>query len=267
MTVCPGVGFTGRSSTATFLRGRLSTVATRWRTMFCGTRNCSTAWRPSTPASESCTTESLSFSAGKAAEPAALSAVIGCAICGSVLTGGGAAGATTGIAGAGRCRDAYQYQPAKAIRAATTIPMSQATLRRAALSTSSSHILRYLRLKGRVDHFTPLSCTRPFRAAGPAARTARPHTAGRCITDCTWGEFRAAELLVRLRLCFNRTMPAAFHAAVARWFARTFDAPTPAESAAWPRSEEHTSELQSRSDLVCRLLLEKKKQKQRDHAH
>src|SRR2546428_10301481 len=30
--------------------------------------------------------------------------------------------------------------------------------------------------------------------------------------------------------------------------------------AAKGRSEEHTSELQSRSDLVCRLLLEKKKQ-------
>src|SRR5438034_8207946 len=29
-----------------------------------------------------------------------------------------------------------------------------------------------------------------------------------------------------------------------------------------PRSEEHTSELQSHSDLVCRLLLEKKKTKQ-----
>src|SRR2546428_4361931 len=29
-----------------------------------------------------------------------------------------------------------------------------------------------------------------------------------------------------------------------------------------PRSEEHTSELQSRSDLVCRLLLEKKKKKE-----
>src|SRR5438874_13420292 len=27
----------------------------------------------------------------------------------------------------------------------------------------------------------------------------------------------------------------------------------------WQRSEEHTSELQSRRDLVCRLLLEKKK--------
>src|SRR2546421_6591572 len=31
------------------------------------------------------------------------------------------------------------------------------------------------------------------------------------------------------------------------------------------RSEEHTSELQSRSDLVCRLLLEKKKSHVRAH--
>src|SRR2546428_6576285 len=31
-----------------------------------------------------------------------------------------------------------------------------------------------------------------------------------------------------------------------------------------PRSEEHTSELQSRSDLVCRLLLEKKKNNARE---
>src|SRR5256886_4105570 len=30
----------------------------------------------------------------------------------------------------------------------------------------------------------------------------------------------------------------------------------------WSRSEEHTSELQSQSNLVCRLLLEKKKEKQ-----
>src|SRR3989442_8622564 len=30
--------------------------------------------------------------------------------------------------------------------------------------------------------------------------------------------------------------------------------------ASWRRSEEHTSELQSRPHLVCRLLLEKKKQ-------
>src|SRR2546430_5113007 len=30
-------------------------------------------------------------------------------------------------------------------------------------------------------------------------------------------------------------------------------------AAGWSRSEEHTSELQSQSNLVCRLLLEKKK--------
>src|SRR5687768_17628498 len=33
------------------------------------------------------------------------------------------------------------------------------------------------------------------------------------------------------------------------------------QSESTPRSEEHTSELQSRLHLVCRLLLEKKKQK------
>src|SRR6266511_6007321 len=32
-----------------------------------------------------------------------------------------------------------------------------------------------------------------------------------------------------------------------------------------PRSEEHTSELQSRENLVCRLLLEKKKKKKYMH--
>src|SRR3989440_6555652 len=32
------------------------------------------------------------------------------------------------------------------------------------------------------------------------------------------------------------------------------------------RSEEHTSELQSRSDLVCRLLLEKKKKTRRSNS-
>src|SRR5690349_24048082 len=34
-----------------------------------------------------------------------------------------------------------------------------------------------------------------------------------------------------------------------------------------PRSEEHTSELQSRRDLVCRLLLEKKKNHKMHQAH
>src|SRR5690349_22841422 len=49
------------------------------------------------------------------------------------------------------------------------------------------------------------------------------------------------------------------------WFSRRStgrdacrSSPTPEYSLRW-RSEEHTSELQSRRDLVCRLLLEKKK--------
>src|SRR5438270_12546575 len=33
----------------------------------------------------------------------------------------------------------------------------------------------------------------------------------------------------------------------------------------WSRSEEHTSELQSQSNLVCRLLLEKKKKKKKKY--
>src|SRR2546430_16049912 len=37
------------------------------------------------------------------------------------------------------------------------------------------------------------------------------------------------------------------------------------ESTHWPRSEEHTSELQSQSNLVCRLLLEKKKKTHTQH--
>src|SRR5215217_8977671 len=40
--------------------------------------------------------------------------------------------------------------------------------------------------------------------------------------------------------------------------------PGSARPSASPRSEEHTSELQSRQYLVCRLLLEKKKKKQKN---
>src|SRR5688572_32197843 len=37
------------------------------------------------------------------------------------------------------------------------------------------------------------------------------------------------------------------------------------DAGAWKRSEEHTSELQSQSNLVCRLLLEKKKNNKNEH--
>src|SRR3712207_8434782 len=47
--------------------------------------------------------------------------------------------------------------------------------------------------------------------------------------------------------------------AVAEQRNRTHDLPQPADRLPPRRSEEHTSELQSRQYLVCRLLLEKKK--------
>src|SRR2546421_6132604 len=43
------------------------------------------------------------------------------------------------------------------------------------------------------------------------------------------------------------------------WAGGTGPSRNPSRSPRATRSEEHTSELQSRSDLVCRLLLEKKK--------
>src|SRR5688572_31614813 len=43
-----------------------------------------------------------------------------------------------------------------------------------------------------------------------------------------------------------------------------FDQPLDARRARRPRSEEHTSELQSQSNLVCRLLLEKKKKQKKN---
>src|SRR5690606_39773069 len=43
--------------------------------------------------------------------------------------------------------------------------------------------------------------------------------------------------------------------------------PAPSVLPAGNRSEEHTSELQSRENLVCRLLLEKKNNKNIEHQH
>src|SRR2546426_8346866 len=48
-----------------------------------------------------------------------------------------------------------------------------------------------------------------------------------------------------------------------RWLRKNFDSPSAWRAWARKRSEEHTSELQSPCNLVCRLLLEKKK-KERD---
>src|SRR5438270_2478265 len=47
----------------------------------------------------------------------------------------------------------------------------------------------------------------------------------------------------------------------------TWAAVSPVQVPGTVRSEEHTSELQSQSNLVCRLLLEKKKKKIKKEAH
>src|SRR5206468_12969571 len=52
---------------------------------------------------------------------------------------------------------------------------------------------------------------------------------------------------------FHKLLSAGYYTGVMRFLLLPFSDHVP------PRSEEHTSELQSRSDLVCRLLLEKKK--------
>src|SRR2546430_11511244 len=49
--------------------------------------------------------------------------------------------------------------------------------------------------------------------------------------------------------------------AVSRWVAGSCGAGCDPSAHRYSRSEEHTSELQSQSNLVCRLLLEKKKKK------
>src|SRR5690606_40724776 len=74
----------------------------------------------------------------------------------------------------------------------------------------------------------------------------------------------------RLRLLCRRygQMPIAAHWMRPRWptstvpctnSGATSDAASVSHRKRWKRSEEHTSELQSRENLVCRLLLETKK--------
>src|SRR2546429_2516970 len=67
--------------------------------------------------------------------------------------------------------------------------------------------------------------------------------------------FRSSATLVPLRrtaACFARSSPRAVLQICA--------------GLTFPRSEEHTSELQSRLHLVCRLLLEKKKKNKPNHS-
>src|SRR3712207_7434895 len=65
------------------------------------------------------------------------------------------------------------------------------------------------------------------------------------------------ENLQEFRSIFAGTSDNEVSSILSNWFCRTFIASDTLHA----RSEEHTSELQSRQYLVCRLLLEKKKKK------
>src|SRR5437588_10399280 len=65
--------------------------------------------------------------------------------------------------------------------------------------------------------------------------------------------------ILRARRAHGNVQSARAHPAPAHLYS------LPAGALGEDRSEEHTSELQSHSDLVCRLLLEKKKKKKRNN--
>src|SRR5436190_16732455 len=96
---------------------------------------------------------------------------------------------------------------------------------------------------------TPLSCTSVFslRVRSPPSSTLFPYTtlfrSGKFIGEVERGEK-------------SISIDSLYHVAVALEVPLRLLTDVRAGSA---RSEEHTSELQSHSDLVCRLLLEKKK--------
>src|SRR5207248_3405102 len=67
----------------------------------------------------------------------------------------------------------------------------------------------------------------------------------------------------RFVFTLQRALPAAVVACLILALLLVFGIQIATKNASLPRSEEHTSELQSPYDLVCRLLLEKKKKKQK----
>src|SRR5690606_39409188 len=98
----------------------------------------------------------------------------------------------------------------------------------------------------------PCACPRSLPDAlpmSPAGRITRPDVRG-WIVDMERAGTGAWTIHAAVRV-----LRAVLEAAVETRIIRT----NPAAGVTLPRSEEHTSELQPRENLVCRLLLEKKK--------
>src|SRR2546426_101039 len=104
------------------------------------------------------------------------------------------------------------------------------------------------------------------------ARACTPNAPGMRLkwnTYPTWSKDRSAGQLAWLRESSDlsdsmRAIPAAFQNSAVASSATPTKAP-PMAAARAPRSEEHTSELQSPCNLVCRLLLEKKNKSRYTH--
>src|SRR5688572_31019361 len=80
--------------------------------------------------------------------------------------------------------------------------------------------------------------------------------------DCDWSSDVCSSDLPRVP-CLARLEGAAERAASRPDEPGSRPKPSPEAPCVSSRSEEHTSELQSQSNLVCRLLLEKKKKKKK----
>src|SRR2546427_13088665 len=91
----------------------------------------------------------------------------------------------------------------------------------------------------------------------PPRSTLFPYTTLFRSVSSHWihGDASSSALIPRTTSGARRSATAPFHSASVRRVTTT-----PCRAKICSRSEEHTSELQSQSNLVCRLLLEKKKQ-------
>src|SRR5690606_41503581 len=97
----------------------------------------------------------------------------------------------------------------------------------------------------------------PARPSFPTRRSSDLHDDSRCLekamTTQVWKEFEDHQITHSMA----HYLMAIQDLLKSQGYARVTDVARELEIT--PRSEEHTSELQSRENLVCRLLLEKKK--------
>src|SRR2546422_4146104 len=115
------------------------------------------------------------------------------------------------------------------------------------------------RLRPPVFHFRKLSCTRPsqgFRKSPQGSQLDRGITVTSADSPCAFlGRSPPRSVFTSRMISPRFSKPASIIGTYTRCESNGL--------VAMKRSEEHTSELQSRLHLVCRLLLEKKKKKTR----